>query len=126
MNKLEFDDISKGGQPRQLIPLIGRTVLQAWLIPTRNHTLMLGLRGGKILMLERVRGIGFAALSIEIGDILPGADWSDIERFGQDPHLKALINRKFTGLDQDVVMFDNEYGCKLSITGVEWVKVNKS
>jgi len=120
--KTQFDDISQGGQPLALVPLIGRTVFRAWILPS-GKTLVLGLRGGKILIVERARVIvGMAALSIEIDDVLPGADWSDMEAYCQDPHLKAIIGLKFTGLDQDIVIF-GDVGAKIAATGIEWVKV---
>jgi hypothetical protein len=120
--KTQFDDISQGGQPLALVPLIGRTVFRAWILPS-GKTLVLGLRGGKILIVERAKIVGdLEALQIEIGDVIPGRDWSDMEAYCQDPHLKAIIGLKFTGLDQNIVMF-GDVGAKIGTTGIEWVKV---
>jgi len=105
-----------------LVPLIGRIVYRAWILPD-GKTLVLGLLGGKILIVERAKVVGdLAALQIEIGDVKPGIDWSDMEAYCQDPHLKAIIGMKFTGLDQDIVTFGN-VGAKIAATGIEWVKV---
>jgi hypothetical protein len=115
------------GIPPKLQPLIGRRVYRAWILP-QGKTLVLRLEGGWIVMINAastdIPGQRLA-LEVDIGEEKPGAIWSDLDTLPQTPHLKDLRGRKLTGLDAEVLVFDNRYGAKFSLGGIQWVKFSE-
>jgi hypothetical protein len=113
------------GIPPQLKPLIGRRVYRAWIMP-QGRTLVLRLEGGWFLMVEAVAtdiANQRLALNMEVGEEKPDADWGDLDVLPQTPHLKDLRGRRLTGLDAEVLVFDDRYGAKLGLDGIAWVKL---
>jgi hypothetical protein len=118
-------DGDAAGQAPNLQPLIGRKVQRAWILP-ESQTLVLKLEGKKFVMFERVKSIGFDAVSVETGNEIPGADFSDLAPYGTDPHLLALRGMPFTGMDGIVVHFGDsgngpKFGARMERDCIKWV-----
>jgi hypothetical protein len=121
---LEFfdQDSHPGQQPPHLVPLIGQKVLKAWLLPQKT-TLAFLLEGNVMVMIDALETTGMTALSVEVFNPKPGADWSDIDRrCPYDPHLYDLEGRRFGGLAGDVVVFDNVGAQIRRGHEIRWVK----
>jgi hypothetical protein len=115
----EFFDGDRGDPPK-LEQLIGTKVQKAWLLP-EGKTLAVRFEGGQFLMIEAIPAVDFEALSIEIGDVLPNANFTDIDGLAREPHVRALIGRRLTGLKGNVLMFGS-VGARIERTGITWVR----
>ncbi len=106
--------------------LIGRRIYRAWVLPY-GKTLVLKLEGGKIVIVDAVRtDIPDTPLAVvfEQGDETAGAHWDDLDRVApQTPHTREIRGKKVTGLDGNVLMFDDRYGAEITVDAVRWVKV---
>lgn len=121
---MNIEDVTTGGQPSAIQPLIGKRVIQAWLLPC-GKVLAIRFECRKLLQIEAIPTVGdFGSLQIEVGDELSGADFSDLDELGQELHCRALRGRRLSGLDGDVLVF-GDVGAQIRVGGIRWVQTRE-
>ena len=103
-------------------PLVGQQVQWAGVLPLAP-TLVLRFPT-KMVMVEPAETVGCKGLVVEVGDIKPGASFSDLETLSQlqSAHTRELRGKRFTGMEADLIHFDNKYGVILGAGGkIEWM-----
>jgi hypothetical protein len=109
-----WDQTTQGQIPEIVRPLIGQAVVWAGVLPS-SKTLVLRFQK-QLLMIEPNTSVGQEALTFELGDIVPGADFSDLdsESRTQNAHTRELVGMQFTGVDGAVLIFNHAYGVRVN------------
>jgi hypothetical protein len=111
------------GLAPNLEPLVGQRVEWAGVLPLAPTLVLRFPR--QVVMIEPGQSVGCKSLVVEVGDIKPGANFSDLETLSQlqTPHTRDLIGRRFTGMEADLIHFDHKYGVVLGFGGkIKWKK----
>lgn len=117
-------DYKPGELPATMKPLLGAKVRQAWAIPpteSEHGMLVVQFENQRMLQAEAVPAVPGAALAIKVGTEKDGADWSFLDKVEQPRQARALVGRRFTGIDATVLMFGS-VGARITLRGVEWVR----
>ncbi len=97
------------------------TVKRLWTVES-NRILLVLFDSGRCLRAGPVMpGIGMRAFPIETGTVKPGADFGALNRTIQPLQTIAMRGMKFTGMEDNVVLFNHNYGARLTAEGVQWV-----
>ncbi len=121
--KTTFLNLDGNERPDEFAEYLDQPVYRAYVVEKR---LLIILESKRCLMFEAMPLIigTDKAISVQIGTLKPGGGLvQDLDRTHASLHSVALRGRKFTGLDCDVVMFDDLYGAKITPEGVIWTRV---
>ncbi len=122
MTELNLWQMQRGVQPPALVPLIGKRVKRAWILPS-GKVLFIRLTGDQTLLVEPHEIAEQSSLKIQIGHAQSNMDWDGLDRaMPQTPHLEALQGLAFTGLDGNIVEFGDK-GAAITPHGIQWMRV---
>lgn len=119
-------DLEDNERPPELAEFFDKPIYRAWRI---GAGLALYFEGGRFILFEPCKnllpGSGMPPmLSIQTGSEIPGSQVvENLDReLGQNEHLEALRGLKFTAIDSDVLVLDQNKGVQINESGVRCVR----
>jgi hypothetical protein len=112
--------------PPQIKAVIGCVVIRMWIMPSSATLCVELIRRDSQRMFMMVEPIAApegkaAALKIELGEIMPGANFDELtNNFPPPAELRRYFGQKFTGLDGTIVQF-GRIGVMVEMGGVSLV-----